>query len=913
MTNFDFLKADKRFDSFADAAIAAEYLLHIDVDSCVSSCRRSMEFAVKWMYSVDRALTASYHDTLVSLMNKERFRTMIGADMWRRLDFIRKLGNVVMHEGKKVTQDQAELCLENLFCFLDQVAYFYSGKYTAHRFDRNLLELTAEEALSFVSEKGADMSSIIEENRTMKAELTARREEQEKTYSQKPLELSEDNTRKIYIDFMLGESGWIKGRDRLDDVALSDDADGPVADHVLLDSDGSALAVIDTKLTSADEAEGRRRAKYCADILEKRNGRRPVIFLSNGFDTRIIDGYYPERKVASVFSKRDLEKLLEIIPSRESLEKAKIGGRIAGRYYQKEAIRAVCDAFDGKNERKALLAMASGSGKTRTVIGICDVLFEQGWVENVLFLAERASLVTQAERCFTDLLAEIPTANLCEEKGRISARCVFSTYDTMMNVIDRMKDEGGKLFTPGHFDLVICDEAHSSVINRYRDVLNYFDALLVGTTSTPKEDIKKEIYDFFELAEGAPTYAYELETAVKDGYLVDFKSVDTRLRFVGGGVSYDEMTDEGREMFESTFGEESDLLPESDSDLSEWIFNVDTIREVLRIVMEDGLKIDRGTKLGKTVIFAKNRAHAEKILDVFEREYPDLPGFTAIIDNRADDVQKLIDDFSCPDRLPEIAVSVDLLDTGIDVPEILNLVFFKRVMSKSRFRQMIGRGARLCKNLLDGKDKEKFYIFDFCGNFEFFRIATDTGARDASEDLRKAFLLKAKIAAKLASPEFRTYDLIEYRNSLVNGMVRTVKKLNRENFAVRQHLKYIDRFSSPEGYRSLTSEDIREIESELLPLIRTGEEDADALRFDVMLYETELSFLSGEKPPRCFDGVIAAVRRISEAGGDEIGTQRDLIDRVLDPGCAYGEKIGDLEYIRENLRGLNKYAVSKTI
>ena len=410
---------------------------------------------------------------------------------------------------------------------------------------------------------------------------------------------------------------------------------------------------------------------------------------------------------------------------RTSLKNIMVDRKIAGRYYQEGAIKAACDAF-ARNRRKALLVMATGSGKTRTVIALCDVLLQHGWVKNILFLADRNSLVTQAKRSFVNLLPDLSVTNLCEEKDNYTAHCVFSTYQTMYNVIDSVQDEEGKLFTCGHFDLVICDEAHRSVYNKYRDIFNYFDAPLVGLTATPKDEIDKNTYEIFELENGVPTYGYELAQAVKDGYLVDFLSVETKLKFMEQGIVYDDLSDADKQAYEDTFEDENGELPESiaSSALNEWIFNEDTIRQVLNTLMTHGLTIDYGNKLGKTIIFAKNHTHAEKILSVFNQEYPHLPGFAKVIDNYMTYAQSAIDEFSDPKKLPQIAISVDMLDTGIDVPEVLNLVFFKKVMSKAKFWQMIGRGTRLCPGLLDGKDKDKFYIFDFCGNFEFFRIQT---------------------------------------------------------------------------------------------------------------------------------------------------------------------------------------------
>ena len=913
MTNFDFLLADKQFSSFAPVAVAAENLLHIDADACVLNCRRAMEFAVKWMYSVDRDLALPYQDTLVALMNDSSFRDIVGPDIWRRMDFIRRLGNTVAHGGKKITADQAELCLENLFYFMDQVACFYAESYTEGKFDRSLLTLTPQEALNFVSNEKIDLAALIEENKSLKAELTARRTEGQQTYVPKPLELSEYKTRKVYIDFMLQDAGWVEGKDWVNEVELHgmpNKSGVGYADYVLYDDDGRALAVLEAKRTCVDVAKGRQQAKLYADLLEKKYGRRPVIFLSNGFETRMQDNCYPERKVASVYSKRDLKKLFNLQSFRTSLRHISVNKAIAGRYYQEAAIKATCDAFDQDNRRKALLVMATGSGKTRTVIALCDVLLQHGWVKNILFLADRNALVRQAKHSFMTHLPDLSVTNLCEDKENYTAHCVFSTYQTMMNVIDTAKDDEGKLFTVGHFDLVICDEAHRSIYNKYRDIFNYFDAPLVGLTATPKDEIDKNTYDVFELQSGVPTYGYELAQAVKDGYLVDFMSVETQLKYIEQGIVYDDLSDEDKAQYEDTFKDENGNMPESiaSSALNEWVFNKDTIRQVLHILMEHGLKIDYGAKLGKTIIFAKSHAHAEEIFKVFNEEYPHPPGFAMVIDNYMTYAQSAIDDFSDPHKLPEIAISVDMLDTGIDVPEVLNLVFFKKVLSKAKFWQMIGRGTRLCPALLDGKDKEKFYIFDFCGNFEFFRMNKDVRTTGGVALQAAIFRLKAEIIYKLQDLAYQTEELIAFRKSLVDDMVKKVRELNKENFAVRQHLKYVELYANPDNYQTLTYEDTLMIWQELAPLIIPDDDDAKAMRFDALMYGIELAYLAGKKYGRHRSDFFKKVNAVaSVANIPEIMMQSELINKILHTDYFNNAGINEFEHIRENLRDLMKY------
>lgn len=913
MTNFDTFLSTPQFSSFAPVAVSAERILPIDPSACVLNCRRAMEFAVKWMYSVDKALVMPYQDTLVSLMNTEDFRDIVGADIWRRMDLIRRMGNNAAHTGKKITQEQAALCLENLYVFLDFVAYCYGENYTEGHFDPALLTQESEASAAPVQEAPeVELAALMAENAALKEELTARRAEQQQTYVPKPLDLSEYKTRKLYIDTMLTDAGWTEGKDWLNEVELPgmpNKSEVGYADYVLYGDDGRPLAVVEAKRTCVDVAKGRQQAKLYADLLEKKYHRRPVIFLTNGFETRITDNIYPERKCAAIYSKRDLEKLFNLQTMRTSLKNVMVDQKIAGRYYQEGAIKAACDAF-ARNRRKALLVMATGSGKTRTVIALCDVLLQHGWVKNILFLADRNSLVTQAKRSFVNLLPDLSVTNLCEEKDNYTAHCVFSTYQTMYNVIDSVQDEEGKLFTCGHFDLVICDEAHRSVYNKYRDIFNYFDAPLVGLTATPKDEIDKNTYEIFELENGVPTYGYELAQAVKDGYLVDFLSVETKLKFMEQGIVYDDLSDADKRAYEDTFEDENGELPDSiaSSALNEWIFNEDTIRQVLNTLMTHGLTIDYGNKLGKTIIFAKNHTHAEKILSVFNQEYPHLPGFAKVIDNYMTYAQSAIDEFSDPKKLPQIAISVDMLDTGIDVPEVLNLVFFKKVMSKAKFWQMIGRGTRLCPGLLDGKDKDKFYIFDFCGNFEFFRMNKGWPTANMIALQGAIFHLKAQIAFKLQDLSYQTTGLIAFRKTLVEDMVRKVQELNKDNFAVRQHLKYVERYAEPDSYNALTYEDTLLMGQELAPLITPEEDDAKALRFDALMYGIELAYLAGKKYSKARSDLFKKVSAVaSVANIPEIMAQAELIDRILHTDYVETAGINEFEHIRENLRDLIKY------
>lgn len=936
ITNFDYLKKEPKFSAFADVAISAEKIILMDPSASIINSRRAMEFAIKWMYSVDDALEMPYRDNLQSLMNAEDYRELVGPDIWKRMDYIRKSGNNVAHTNKKLGRDEAMLCLENLFIYLDYIAYCYSDQYEEHSFDKGIITARIKKAKASkeaarkdnaeivkAQEKSAqlelDFQKLMAENAALKEQLSARRQEHQQTYVPKPLDLSEYKTRKLYIDALLRDAGWKEGENWLNEVELPgmpNKSEVGFADYVLYDDSQKPLAVIEAKRTCVDVSKGRQQAKLYADLLEKKHGRRPVIFLTNGFETRIIDGKYPERKCAAIYSKRDLDKWFNLLRMRTSLKHVTVDKNIAGRYYQESAIKAVCDSLDDKNRRKALLVMATGSGKTRTVIALTEVLLKAGWVKNILFLADRNSLVTQAKRSFVNMLPNLSCTNLVEDKDNYTAHCVFSTYQTMIHCIDTVNDGEGKLFTCGHFDLVICDEAHRSIYNKYKDIFTYFDAPLVGLTATPKDEIDKNTYEIFELENGVPTYGYDLAQAVKDGYLVDYISVESKLKFIEQGIVYDDLSEEEKEEYEKTFEDEHGELPEAigSSALNTWIFNEDTIKQVLHILMTDGLKIDYGQKLGKTIIFAKNHDHAEKILEVFHKEYPHLPDYAKVIDNYINYAQSAIDEFSDAKKMPQIAISVDMLDTGIDVPEILNLVFFKKVMSKAKFWQMIGRGTRLREGLIDGENKQKFYIFDFCGNFEFFRMNKGKATANMLALQGAIFNLKFDISYKLQDIEYQTKDLAAYRQNLVKQMLEKVKELSRDNFIVKQHLKYVEKYSVEESYQALTYEDTLMVREEVSPILLPDGDEVSAVRFDALMYGIELAYLVGKKYTRARKDLHKKVAGIAGVANiPEIQAQSEFIDKVLHTDFVETAGINEFEEIRERLRDLMKYIPSDIV
>lgn len=507
--------------------------------------------------------------------------------------------------------------------------------------------------------------------------------------------------------------------------------------------------------------------------------------------------------------------------------------------------------------------------------------------------------------------------NLTESKAEASARAVFSTYQTMTNCIDDTRDERGeRLFTPGHFDLIIVDEAHRSIYNKYKDIFTYFDALLVGLTATPKDQIDKNTYEIFDLESGVPTYGYELSQAVPDGYLVNFVPIETKLKFITHGISYEELPPEEQEEYENTFSDEDGNLPEKigASALNDWIFNDDTISKALHLLMKHGQRVDFGEKIGKTIIFARNHKHAEKILKVWNHEFPDYPShYVRVIDNYTNYAQSIIDDFSEKSKMPQIAVSVDMLDTGIDVPEILNLVFFKKVMSRAKFWQMIGRGTRTCEGLIDGEDKQKFYIFDFCGNFDFFALNPEGQEAIVVTTLQeRIFNIKVDMAYKLQELHFQTDALKTYRKELVQDLVAQVKSLPRDNFAVKQQLRIIDKYQAESDFDILTYENTQQIAEHIAPLVPPTAQDSSAVRFDMLIYQIELAMLAEKNAKRAKNDVVSKANELSKyESSPAIAQQKDLLEQIVLNNFLERAGVSDLEETRKKLRDLLKFIPEK--
>lgn len=952
MSNFAFLAAE--FPEIFDSAKRAETLAEGDPRAAAFYARRTVELAVQWAFKHDPSLDFPYQSSVSALIHEPSFRNLAGEAIFAKARVIIKIGNQAVHESRDTKPTEAANAVRELFHLCFWLARTYARKVVPAddlAFDpaqlnrksdvvkRAFSELTRMKGEMEARDKAfetmlRDKADIDAELQRLRAEITAAKRANEARPDHH--DYSEAQTRDLYIDLLLKETGWKldKPRDREFPVEGMPNSEGKgFVDYVLWGDDGKPLALIEAKRTKRDPRAGQQQAKLYADCLEQRFGQRPVIFTSNGYEHWMWDdSLYPQRAVSGFYKKDELALLIQRRTSRKPIVGLPINKQIAGRYYQTRAISRVADTFETNKQRKALLVMATGSGKTRTVIALVDLLMRAGWVKNVLFLADRVALVNQSVRAFKQQLPDASPVNLVTEKNG-EGRVFVSTYPTMMNLINERKS-GQARFGAGHFDLIIVDEAHRSIYQRYRAIFDYFDSLLVGLTATPKEEIDRNTYGLFDLEDGVPTDAYSLDKAVEDEYLVPPHSVSVPLRFQREGIRYDDLSDEEKEQWDMLeWDDDEDGNPPDSVNaeaVNKWLFNTDTVDKVLAHVMTEGLKVAGGDRLGKTIIFAKNQDHADFIKRRFDIGYPHLVAghFASVITFKIDYVQSLIDDFSKKDSNPHIAISVDMLDTGIDVPEVVNLVLFKLIRSKTKFWQIIGRGTRLCPDLFGpGEDKEFFRVFDYCQNLEFFQQnpQQDDGrnAKSLNErlfaarfDLVRALDEKQRLnATGMSEPDQDGYDagggkpLDEQtvRTEALNALRSYVSAMNLDNFIVRGKRRAVEKYQSAGAWQDLTDAVREELLDEVAPLPSEVKGEAEeAKRFDLLIFALELALLKGSKN---FDRLKKQLIEIASALDEQtaipiIAAQHPLILDILSDPWWEGLTVPLLEVVRLRLRGL---------
>ena len=964
MSNFSFLHSE--WHSLYQKVKKAEERVRTEPVSTARYCRQAMEEAVHRIYKLE-FLELPYNTDLANLTYSPDFKNLVPFQLRKYLDIIRKTGNNASHYGNRVSSAEALTSIRYLFDFLKWFALKYSerepdlpGQFEdgfipkVGEQERKLKEIQAESErvqkelqaqIEALAREKEELSRLASEDRQMfeafklQQEQEKRQLQQQKQERTRPLsrEFTEAETRRNLIDIDLQEAGWFKlteGREleypvKYMPVTPDNPKGNGFADYVLWDDNGLPLAVIEAKRSTADIEDGRHQAQLYANCLEKMHGQRPVIFYTNGYDIKLWDDafYSAPRQVYGYYTKEELRWMIQSRQTRKDIRQAQANTHIAGRPFQIEAIQRVCEALavreqgSGKlkgHHREALLVMATGSGKTRTAAALVDVLFKNNWAKRILFLADRNALVTQAKRSFGEYLPELSSIDLSKEKENDTTRLVFSTYPSMMNRIDSARSAFERFYGVGHFDLIIVDEAHRSVYNRFGAIFEYFDGLIVGLTATPKDSIDHNTFNLFGCGDGDPTFSFELEDAVAGGYLTPYQNVSVTTRFLEQGIRYSELTDAEKEIYEETFEDKSTgLFPEeiSNTALNKWLFNKDTVYKVLDSLMLEGLKIEGGDKIGRTIIFAVNQHHAKFIVECFEERFPQYrAGFIAMIHNKVSHAQSLIDQFCDPlqENMPQIAVSVDMMDTGIDAPRVLNLVFFKPVRSYAKFWQMIGRGTRLCPDVYGaGQPKTHFLIFDVCGNFEFFEVnqrGRESGKQKSiSQELFEARLQLSRLLAETGEAE----NLV-LSHELLDTLHDAIADLDNGRFEVNMKQRYVDEFQVRSRWNSLDAESVHLIEEHLAHLPVPEAINETARRFDLMMVKMQLArllMLSSEK--RYQENLVEIAEQLSgKYTIPQVLRAKPLIEGMRNPDFYKQLTQKKMEEVREEVRELVQYLES---
>ncbi|MAX05102.1 MAG: restriction endonuclease [Flavobacteriales bacterium] len=891
MSNFQFLH--KEWPQIFEIAKEAEDMANIKARSSLVNARAALEKGIRWMYENDQRLFEDYdkRKTVGSLLLAPSLKTVTEKPLRRELHLLQKLGNEAAH-GEITDNEKASTCIKILFQFCSHLAISYSTdeietplfkevlvpngssvKETQNELEIQVQKFEAQfkkdqlkrETLETQKE---ELESLRKELELKGEKLAKRAESREAKVKHIPQLIPESVTRKLYIDVLLKEAGWNKlteGREleyEVKGMPLSTNPSGiGYVDYVLWGDDGNPLAVVEAKKTMANAKKGKQQAVLYADCLEQMTGQRPIIFYTNGFETFIWDDlFYTEREISGFYTKDELQLLIQRRTTRKDLRTFKADKNIAGRAYQLEAIKRVAENLGQTHEgryvgtkRESLLVMATGSGKTRTAAAIVDMLTKCNWAKRVLFLADRNALVTQAKNAFKEQLEHLSSIDLTKEKEDSRTRLVFSTYPTIINKIDKLRAKDERFYGVGHFDLIIIDEAHRSIYSKYKAIFDYFDAMLIGLTATPKKDIDHNTYSLFGIEDDDPTFAYELNTAVEQGFLVPPKSISVPLKFQREGIKYTELSDKEKEEYEEKFGDPtSEENPDTigSGALNKWLFNTDTVDKVLEHLMNDGIKVSGGDKLGKTIIFAKNHLHAVFIEERFNKNYPEYSGhFLRVIDNYETKAQDLLEKFTAhfEEQDPQIAVSVDMMDTGVDAPRVVNLVFFKMVKSSSKFWQMIGRGTRLCPDLFGpGEDKKEFMIFDYCQNFEFFEEFPDGATtKNMKPLLQQIFEAKLKVSQLISDLPEKTAAEVDVRDAYLDELHQAIQNLDETRFVVRKELRYVKEFSNKNRWMNLSKSDVQEINSHLSHLQPASKDDDElARRFDMLILIYQILLLS---------------------------------------------------------------------
>ncbi len=970
-TNFQFLVSE--FTEFHDRASKAEQYVVTDPRVSLFYARAAMEAGIHWMFTNNTKLEYPYDTSLNSLMLEATFKAEFPHKLYSEIHIIRKTGNLAAH-NKPVSKDDAYQIIEFLFYFAKWFAKTYTnnedtilpGVFNWETIPEKVDKAFSKKEIAALKEeldkgianfqeqlqtKEEEKQVLAAENDLFKKQLEALQAQLEanklvaNTNDETQHPRNEYETRKFIIDVELREAGWdlLGVNDKEYKVQYmpksTNKSETGYVDYVLWDDDGLPLALVEAKKTLESASKGENQAQLYADCLEKMHGRRPVMYYSNGYDIFLWDDqfYKQSRKVHGFYTKAELQTAMFRRSHRKDIRTAPIDTEISGRSYQMRSIKSIAEHFAGNDKgtgkligtnRGSLLVLATGTGKTRTSIAFSKLVLECNWAKRILFLADRTSLVVQAKSNFVKHLPEHTSVNLLEEKDNPDARIAFSTYQTMMGLIDRSRDDEARFYGVGHFDLIIIDEAHRSIYKKYQAIFEYFDALFLGLTATPINWIDRNTYQIFGLPDKSPTDAYTFQEAVANGHLTPYKSIDLPTKFMREGIKYNELSEAEQEEFEDEIlaGEEalgSEVI--TSSELNKWLFNKPTAIKTLRYILENGIKKRGGDELGKTIIFAKNQKHAQFLKETFLELDKEQFGndYVKVITHSEPKAQEFLRRF-CDDekeQLPQIAISVDMMDTGIDAPSCVNLVFYKPVKSYAKFWQMVGRGSRLRPDLFGiGAHKTHFLIFDLCQNFEFFEENQEGIQTSPQQSLtEQLFGVRLRLAEYLKSDQFKgKEDLQDFKKELVDGLHQDISSLNLERFDVKMNLETVHEFGNDnrEIWNHLSKRDVKRIEDELAPLVKPKKGDTDLARYyDKLLFTLITKRLETPNSEEYMGSFVIPISKVSTTSKKllkkttipVVKSKEDLIKLPLEEDFWKVDGIVHLEKLRKGVRELVKY------
>jgi len=928
--NFEFLRETNR--ELAELGGFAEQYVNTDPASALLKLRLFGENLVADFFD-HYQIPREPRSTFLDFLRNSAFETTVPPVVLNKLHALRINGNIAAHgASEQLDTTLAQRLLREAFDLAKWFGLVVHASKAASDAQFALpvppeaatefAQRERAQALQKLADQEAQMQQLLAELETARAQVvTVEKTAEEKlalltltSQAVNVLSFNEAETRRFLIDEMLVQAGWNVAPDEksTDEVGKEVEVKHQptssgigYADYVLWNDDGKPLAVIEAKKTVYDPEKGRKQAQLYADGLEKEHGQRPVIFYTNGYEIhiwddvkgevpRVLHGFYTKESLLHcVWKRRErYTPLSDLGPKKE----------IVDRMYQIEAIKQICECFDGKR-RKALMVLATGTGKTRVAIALCDLLVRAHWVKRILFLCDRRELRKQANKVFGEFMDDEPRTYVTAKTDKDRKKTIYlATYPAMMKCFQN--------FDAGFFDLVIADESHRSIYNRYRDLFLYFDALQVGLTATPVSKIQRNTFLMFDCEEGNPTAHYSYNEAISDSppYLVPFHVTKHTTKFLRQGIRYADMTPEEQVQVEEQV-EDPELVDYSQEAISQEVFNKDTDRKILRNLMDNGVRDATGSHAGKSIIFARNHEHAIALQELFEEMYPQYMQpkreFCAVIDNYIDRAEQLIDDFKGEgnnDNL-HIAISVDMLDTGIDVPEVVNLVFAKPVKSYVKFWQMIGRGTRLCKNLFGpGKHKEYFRIFDHWGNFEYFGENPPEYEPSPQKSLLQQ-VFEARMALAEAAVESQDVPAFE---TAIELLEKDVNALPDETIAVREKWRQVKTAQQPGAIKQFDAAIKGLLRQEIAPLMqwRSLEGHEDAYRFDLLVARLEVARMKRTAQFDDFRGEVQEQVGQLPINLKQVAQKIEWVNKVKDSQFWDAATLGGLEEVRRELRGI---------